>query len=258
VKVGDFGVAATLVEDGERKRARYTRIGTPCYMAPEVLTGDGAHTEKVDIWSLGVTAIELATGSAPYATMHELDVIQKIVKAPPPQLPRNASFSPEFRDFVRRCMNFDPQRRPAAQDLLAHPFLAKASGRDCIVDEVLGGLPPLGERFAKLNEDASRQTITKLVEDFTPGSLPARIEWSFQEWEPPAVKQGRFTIRRELSPVRPERPPIPLIPEPCDDPEMKIASLSKTVDELTRENSELKVELERLREAITGLSAHVE
>jgi serine/threonine-protein kinase OSR1/STK39 len=73
-------------------------------MAPEVLSGDSGdsgHTEKVDIWSVGATAIELATGPAPHETMHEPDIVEKIVKAPPPQLPRNANFTPQFRDFVR-------------------------------------------------------------------------------------------------------------------------------------------------------------
>jgi serine/threonine protein kinase len=159
-------------------------------MVPEVLSGDGGHIEKVDIWSLGAIAIELVTGSAPHATMHELDVVDKIVKAPPPQLPRNTNFTPQFRDFVRPCMSFEARRRPATQDLLAHPFLAKAGGRDCIGDGVLGDMPQLAERFAKLNEDASRQTIDRRVDSFTPGSLPARIEWSFQKWDPPAVKQA--------------------------------------------------------------------
>jgi serine/threonine protein kinase len=71
----------TLVEARDQKGARYAHIGTPCFMAPEVPSGDGGHTEKVDIGSLAATAIELATGSAPDATMHELDVVDKIVKA---------------------------------------------------------------------------------------------------------------------------------------------------------------------------------
>ena len=64
VKIADFGIAANLLEQGQRKRARFTVIGTPCYMAPEILAAGIGYTEKADIWSLGITAIELATGSA--------------------------------------------------------------------------------------------------------------------------------------------------------------------------------------------------
>jgi serine/threonine-protein kinase OSR1/STK39 len=149
IKLGDFGVAASLLEDGQRRRARFTRIGTPCYMAPEVLKDDTGHTEKADIWSLGITAIEFATGAAPYATLKELDSVQKILKAPPPQLPRNETFSPAYRDFVKKCMNFDPRRRPSATDLLNHPFFEKAADPSYIVEYVLKVLPPLDERHEK-------------------------------------------------------------------------------------------------------------
>jgi hypothetical protein len=135
-------------------------------------------------------------------------------------------------DFVRRCMTFDPRRRPAAQDLLGHRFLAKARGRDCVVDGVLGDLPPLAERFAKLDEDASRQTIDRRVDSFTPRE--DRME--LPGLGPAGSQAGRFAIRREPSLVRAEKPPLPLIPEAREDQDMRITTLTKKVDDLSSES----------------------
>jgi serine/threonine-protein kinase OSR1/STK39 len=199
IKLGDFGVAATLVEEGQRRRARYTRIGTPCYMAPEVLQDEKGHTEKADIWSLGITAIELATGSAPYATLKELDIVQKILKAPPPQLPKTQNFSAEYRDFVKKCMIFDPRKRPSASDLLEHLFIRKAAGQEYIVANLLSGLPPLQNR----REALKRLNLWEQESGKKPqaASCPTPVQWSFlNEFETSRQeKKGRFTIRRSPS-----------------------------------------------------------
>jgi serine/threonine-protein kinase OSR1/STK39 len=196
VKLGDFGVAATLLEDGQRKRARYTTTGTPCYMAPEMFHGQAGHTEKADIWSLGITAIELATGSAPWAGLNIGDIVPKIMKAPPPQLPRRGAFSPEFRDFVRKCMNADPLRRLSAEELLAHPFLAREQrAQSLIAESVVKALAPLEQRYEK--RVASIMNQFELPPKFLGRNRSSRsgIEWTFQCDE--AVQKGRFTIRHE-------------------------------------------------------------
>jgi serine/threonine-protein kinase OSR1/STK39 len=73
VKIGDFGIGARLREGGQRKRARFTTVGTPRYTAPAVLTPSAGCIEKADIWSLGITAIELATGNGPYSNLRVLE-----------------------------------------------------------------------------------------------------------------------------------------------------------------------------------------
>lgn len=170
IKICDFGFAAGLLS-GIGKVARYTVIGTPCYMAPEIFSETRGYTEKADIWSLAITAIELATGKAPYADEDPLDVVEHIMNDPPPTLPKERPFSKEFRSFVQECLQFRPTRRPSAKELLEHPFIAKSEPN--FLAKILNGLPSLEERFLKLDRDR----IDNIVEQATQTTSP---EWSFE------------------------------------------------------------------------------
>ncbi|ETW10178.1 STE/STE20/MST protein kinase [Aphanomyces invadans] len=138
-KLADFGVSAQLTNTINKRK---TVIGTPFWMAPEVIQ-ETQYDGKADIWSLGITAIEMAQGDPPLCNMHPMRAIFMIPSRPPPTLADPARFSPHFSEFLAACLKKDAAQRPTAEALLAHPFLKKDVDR---LDNMLpGGLPALQE-----------------------------------------------------------------------------------------------------------------
>mmetsp|Transcript_4607 Transcript_4607/g.5921 ORF Transcript_4607/g.5921 Transcript_4607/m.5921 type:complete len:308 (-) Transcript_4607:29-952(-) len=119
VKLADFGVAAQM----SQKANKNPFVGTPFWIAPEVIKGQG-YDGRADIWSIGITAIELATTEPPYANLDAMKVLYLIPKNQPPVLEGN--FSKTLKEFVAFCLCKDPQKRPPAKEVLKHRYLKKA------------------------------------------------------------------------------------------------------------------------------------
>jgi hypothetical protein len=140
VKIADFGYAAQLTE---RKQKRNTVVGTPYWMAPELIRGQD-YGIKVDIWSLGIMLMEMAEGEPPYMEFPPLRALFLITTKGIPDLKEPSKWSADMKDFVRCTLIKEPEDRPDSITLLKHPFLKRACPPS--------GMIPLMEKAKQIKE----------------------------------------------------------------------------------------------------------
>ena len=119
VKLADFGVSANLTNTLNKRK---TVVGSPYWMAPEVIR-ESHYDGRADVWSLGITAIEMAEGAPPHANLHPLRAIFVIPTKPAPTLADPDNWSPHMLDFVRCCCQKEPSQRHDSALLSSHPFV---------------------------------------------------------------------------------------------------------------------------------------
>ncbi|CAA0394549.1 putative protein kinase STE-STE20-Fray family [Arabidopsis thaliana] len=163
IKLGDFGVSACLFDNGDRQRARNTFVGTPCWMAPEVLQPGSGYNSKADIWSFGITALELAHGHAPFSKYPPMKVLLMTIQNAPPGLDydRDKKFSKSFKELVALCLVKDQTKRPTAEKLLKHSFFKNAKPPEICVKKLFVDLPPLWTRVKALQAKDAAQLALK-------------------------------------------------------------------------------------------------
>ena len=208
VRIGDFGVSANIIEmSGDRRSKRQTFVGTPCWMAPEVMEQFHGYDCKADIWSLGITAIELAQGKAPFEGLPPVKVMYLVMEQVPPQLTdtETRKFSKIFKDLVSICLQKDPNKRPSASQLLRHKFFSKASKqRDLIKKTILNGLPPLAERAKLLLGLKKSNSQTKITFTMTEETPPVFVSMPDNTGTSSLMSTMASTVHDETDTTHPE------------------------------------------------------
>lgn len=218
VKLGDFGVSTEITMTKMKKK---TFVGTPFWMAPEVITrarvGENGHNnngsdvdgydEKADIWSTGITTIELITGAPPLAQYDPLKILFDIPKQRPPTL-LGFDCSNLIKDFVKYCLIKDPKQRPGANSLLHHHFLTKNNANINIhTNSPDNAKNKLIRLIAKkiLNDTHKpgykpRFGLTSSKSDKDKENVECSIEWEFNESL--IQKDGNVKLSSTESPIK--------------------------------------------------------
>ncbi|CAE6433955.1 unnamed protein product [Rhizoctonia solani] len=133
VMLCDFGVSALLATPHSK---RSTFVGTPQWMAPEVILGQPYDT-KADIWGLGITLYEMVTGAPPHADQDHMRALMLIPKLKPPKLPDSTDASKEMRDFMALCLRETPSDRLSAEELSKSKWIKSSKGSVSVLKELL-------------------------------------------------------------------------------------------------------------------------
>ncbi|KAG8092294.1 hypothetical protein GUJ93_ZPchr0012g21757 [Zizania palustris] len=215
VKLGDFGVSACMFDRGDRQRSRNTFVGTPCWMAPEVLQPGAGYNFKADIWSFGITALELAHGHAPFSKYPPMKVLLMTLQNAPPGLDydRDRRFSKSFKEMVAMCLVKDQTKRPTAEKLLKHSFFKNAKPPELTMKAILTDLPPLWDRVKALQlKDAAQLALKKMPSSEQEALSLSEYQRGVSAWnfdvedlkaqaslicddEPPEIKEDEDTTR---------------------------------------------------------------
>ncbi|KAG1943677.1 serine/threonine-protein kinase 10 [Pimephales promelas] len=171
IKLADFGVSAKNTKTLQR---RDSFIGTPYWMAPEVVMcetmKDAPYDYKADIWSLGITLIELAQIEPPHHELNPMRVLLKIAKSEPPTLDQPSKWSMEFNDFLKKALDRNPETRPTAAQLLEHPFVSSVKTNRPLRDLVAEAKAEVMEEIEDNHEEGEEEDPA----DVTPVEAPVK------------------------------------------------------------------------------------
>uniref|UniRef100_A0A8C2KJL2 non-specific serine/threonine protein kinase n=1 Tax=Cyprinus carpio TaxID=7962 RepID=A0A8C2KJL2_CYPCA len=257
VKLADFGVSAKNTKTLQR---RDSFIGTPYWMAPEVVmcetSKDRPYDYKADIWSLGVTLIELAQIEPPNHEMNPMRVLLKIAKSEPPTLAAPSRWSPEFSDFLRKALDKNVDNRWSALQLLQHPFVSNVMDNKPLRELIAEAKAEVFEEFEEGKEEeeeedpsdtsteeshSGEEAIQKHKESPTP--VTTEVEISGQP-NPPVSND---TVLQEIVTVN-------IGPENKSDGVTKDA-ISETIEVTEKAGDKAKPDVEKEKDSDSGSSS---
>uniref|UniRef100_A0A7N6FC58 non-specific serine/threonine protein kinase n=1 Tax=Anabas testudineus TaxID=64144 RepID=A0A7N6FC58_ANATE len=215
VKLADFGVSARNTKTLQR---RDSFIGTPYWMAPEVVmcetSKDRPYDYKADIWSLGVTLIELAQIEPPNHEMNPMRVLLKIAKSDPPTLMQPSRWSPEFNDFLKRCLDKNVDSRWSATQLLQHSFVSSVTDNKPLRELIAEAKAEVTEEIEEHKEDEEEEE----TEDEKIPLSPSILESVPEKGEPilPMSTPTEVPLGQVLDTSFVEEPDAPA-PEECSE-----------------------------------------
>uniref|UniRef100_A0A8C1SPV8 non-specific serine/threonine protein kinase n=1 Tax=Cyprinus carpio TaxID=7962 RepID=A0A8C1SPV8_CYPCA len=206
VMLADFGVSAKNTKTLQR---RDSFIGTPYWMAPEVVmcetSKDRPYDYKADIWSLGVTLIELAQIEPPNHEMNPMRVLLKIAKSEPPTLAAPSRWSPEFSDFLRKALDKNVDNRWSALQLLQHPFVSNVMDNKPLRELIAEAKAEVFEEFEEGKEEEEEEEPES--QPVVPGHKRALSDTSVGSSEDERQYQNTPTLESVTEKAEHERKP---------------------------------------------------
>ncbi|XP_042354822.1 serine/threonine-protein kinase 10 [Plectropomus leopardus] len=173
IKLADFGVSA---KNNKTLQRRDSFIGTPYWMAPEVVMcetmKDAPYDYKADVWSLGITLIELAQIEPPHHELNPMRVLLKIAKSEPPTLEQPHKWSKEFKDFLKKALDKNPETRPTAAQLAEHPFVRSVTSNRPLRELVAEAKAEVMEEIEDNREEGEEDDAMELT--VSPGKEPCQ------------------------------------------------------------------------------------
>ncbi|XP_069573926.1 serine/threonine-protein kinase 10 [Brachyistius frenatus] len=213
IKLADFGVSAKNTKTLQR---RDSFIGTPYWMAPEVVMcetmKDAPYDYKADIWSLGITLIELAQIEPPHHELNPMRVLLKIAKSEPPALEQPHKWSQEFKDFLKKALDKHPEQRPTAVQLMEHPFVKSVTSNRPLRELVAEAKAEVMEEIEDNREEGEEDDALELT---VPPESPGKE----------LCQMSQTSLERDPSPDTPSPttpPPTALVPLPSKEAEPEV------------------------------------
>lgn len=158
VVVSDFGLSTKLKNSKKTK----SMIGCPCWMSPEILDDSKQYDFSSDIWSIGITAIEIMQGKPPYFGYTTMKIIMTILKEDPPKVQADENFDESFVEFVEACLKKNPTERKNISEILQMKFFEHAQSSEYLTENLCKIIGTLEKRVDPCVQKVGQEELEKI------------------------------------------------------------------------------------------------